>query len=79
MDGWIRYGADLVDELARQDPVFLRMVREHELLVDQFDQLMESLPPDQRDLILAYMNLQLDMESRKTCLAWMHQSENGAA
>lgn len=70
MDDWIRYGADLVDEVARHDPVFCRMAREQELLVGRFDRLMESLPQDQRELILDYLNLQMDMEARKTCLVW---------
>ena len=73
MDEWTIRGADFVDQLARQDPVFRELRQQHERLVADFDALMETLPETQRDLILDYLNLQLDMEAQKTRLAWMHK------
>ena len=73
MDEWTIRGADFVDQLARQDPVFRELRQQHERLVADFDALMETLPEAQRDLILDYLNLQLDMEAQKTRLAWMHK------
>lgn len=70
MDNWLLYGADEIDALALQDPVFQQMLAQHDRLVSAFDALMESLPDHQRELILEYLNLQLDMEAWKTRLAW---------
>ena len=73
MDEWITFGADYVDELALQDPIFQELQQEHEHLVPAFDRLMELLPEEQSDLILEYLNLQLDMEAQKTRIAWTHK------
>lgn len=70
MDKWMEKGADFVDALARHDPVFQELQQRHDRLVPDFDRLMETLPEDQRELILEYLNLQLDMEARRTFLAW---------
>ncbi len=73
MDKWVAFGAEYVDRLAQRDPLWLELKQQQDLLAPAFDRLMEDLPEDQRELILDYLNLQLDMESRKTCLAWTHQ------
>ena len=73
MDQWITHGADFVDALALNDPVFRELAEEHERLVPAFDRLMETLPEEQRELILEYLNLQLDMEAQKTRIAWTHK------
>ena len=73
MDEWIAFGADYVDRLALGDPVFQDLQQQHRCMVPAFDRLMEALPEEQRELILEYLNLQLDMEARKTRLAWMRK------
>ena len=73
MDQWITHGADFVAALALNDPVFRELAEEHERLVPAFDRLMETLPEEQRELILEYLNIQLDMEAQKTRIAWTHQ------
>lgn len=70
MDNWILYGADHIDELALQDPVFQEMWKRHDPLAEQFDELMERLLEEQRELILEYLNLALDMEARKNRIAY---------
>lgn len=73
MDEWLVKDADFVDSLAQNDPVFRELRTQHDRLVPAFDRLMETLPEDQRELILEYLNLQLDLEARKTRLAWTHK------
>ena len=58
---------------APADPVFRKLAEEHERLVPAFDRLMETMPEEQRELILEYLNLQLDMEAQKTRIAWTHK------
>lgn len=72
MDEWLKHGAEYVDALARSDWAYRQMLAQHETLVTQFDELMAALPEHQRELILEYLNLSLDMEYRKTQLAWLH-------
>lgn len=73
MDKWIAGEADFLDALAQCDPVFLELRQQHDRLMPAFDRLMEDLPEEQRELVLEYLNLQLDMEARKTRLAWLHK------
>ena len=73
MDEWIVSGADFVDRLARRDPVWQEMREELDGLTPDFDRLMERLPEPDRELILEYLNLQVDLEARKTRLAWMRK------
>lgn len=73
MDEWIAYGADRIDEMTRQDPVYQQMLAQHQPLAEKFDNLMESLSFEHRELILEYLNLALDMEARKTRTAWYHR------
>ena len=72
MDEWIIRGADHVDTLARRDPIFQELRQELNALTPDFDRIVESLPQPERELILDYLNLQLDLEARKTCLAWKY-------
>lgn len=73
MDEWMAHGADFVETLAQRDPVFHGLRQELEVLTPAFDRLLEALPEDDRELILEYLNLQTDMEARKTFLAWMYK------
>lgn len=73
MDKWLTLGADFVDGLAQSDPVWLELKQQQDALAPAFDRLLESLPEEHRELILEYLNLQLDMEAQKTRLAWMHK------
>lgn len=73
MDDWIIRDADLVDKLARHDPLWQELRAELDTLTPAFDRLMERLPEPDRELILEYLNLQVDLEGQKTRLAWLHK------
>lgn len=73
MEQWLEKGAPYADELARADREYRQMLAQHETLVNRFDELMLSLPPEQRELILEYLNLSVDMEYRKTQLVWLNK------
>lgn len=73
MDKWVLYGADYVDALARHDPDYQKLLAQHELLVPKFDALMATLPWQQRELVLEYLNLALDLEYQKTRIAYSIQ------
>lgn len=73
MEQWLENGAQYAEELARADREYRKMLAQHETLVTRFDELMCSLPTEQRELILEYLNLSVDMEYRKTQLIWLNK------
>lgn len=73
MEKWLTYGADQVDAMARMDPEYRSLSESQQALVPEFDRLMEGLPREQRELILEYLNLSVDMEYRKTQLVWNYK------
>ena len=69
---WVYRIADRVDDMARIDPEYREMDRQRKELEVAYMELLERLSEEDRELFLEYMNLVVDMQYRKTQLAWLY-------
>lgn len=67
---WAYGGFDLVEEQVQKDPDFQALAAEHEALAPKFEALLASLPQQQRELILEYLNLAVDLEYQRVRIAY---------
>ncbi|MBR2047679.1 MAG: hypothetical protein IJ960_03695 [Oscillospiraceae bacterium] len=70
MDKWIYYGMRQVEELTRTDPYYLELLEEHRKLLPDFEALLEKLTFEDRELLLEYLNLQIDLQAQETRIAY---------
>ena len=69
---WVYRIADRVDDMARIDPEYREMDRQRKELEVAYMELLERLSEEDRELFLEYMNLVVDMQYRKSQLAWLY-------
>ena len=69
---WVYRIADRVDDMAKIDPEYRELDRQRKELEVAYMELLERLSEEDRELFLEYMNLVVDMQYRKTQLAWLY-------
>ena len=69
---WVHQIADRVDAVAKNDPEYRELDRQRKALDGAYTELLDRLGEEDRELFLEYMNLVVDMQYRKTQLAWLY-------
>ena len=69
---WVNRIADRVDALAKGDPDFRALDRQRKALEPGYEMLLSRLSPEDRELLLEYMDVTGNMQYRKTQLAWLY-------
>ncbi len=67
---WAYTGSLRVEQAARQDPEVRQMGEQLQQMMDEYESLLARLPEQEKDLIVEAANLMLDIEYRKTQLAY---------
>ena len=70
MQDWIFWAMDRVEQIANQDPAFLESKAEHDAIVEDFENLVKSLPEEDRELLLSYMDVSGDLDLRRCQIAF---------
>lgn len=69
---WIFRAADQVDKLAKTDMEYQELARQRSELDGAYTDLLRRLHPDDRELLLEYMDVVGNMQYRMTQLAWLY-------
>ena len=70
MDKWTFIGMRQVEELTQADPDYRKLLAEHEKLLPAFEALLAKLSYEDRELVLEYVNLQIDLQYQETRIAY---------
>lgn len=69
---WALKAADRVEAEAKKDPEYRELADRQAALVHEFDALLERLSPDDRELLLEYMDVVGNLQYRMTQLAYRY-------
>ena len=69
---WVLRVVDRVDALADADPEYRELAAQRKRLEPDFDALLARLTPEDRELLLEYMDIVGDMQYRTTQIAWLY-------
>ncbi len=69
---WVLRIADRVDALGKADPVYRELARQRIDLEPEYEALLERMTPEDRELLLEYMDVVGNMQYRISQLAWRY-------
>ena len=69
---WVLRIADRVDQLAKADPEYQELAKRQTELMPDYEALLERLSPEDRELLLDYMDVVGNMQYRISQLAWLY-------
>ncbi len=69
---WVLRIADQVDALAKADPEYRELARQRLELEPEYEALLDRMPPEDRELLLDYMDVVGNMQYRISQLAWLY-------
>ena len=70
MDDWINGACDQVDALAAQDPYYQELSARRMELEAMYREILESLPPSSREILIDYEYTITEMAYQRTQAAW---------
>lgn len=73
---WVYRIADRVDAMAKADPEYRELDRQRKALEGAYMALLARLSEEDQELFLEYMNLAVDMQYRKSQLAWYYGKQH---
>ena len=69
---WVLHAADQVDRIARSDPEYRELARQRSALDSAYNEILDRLSKEDRELLLEYMDIVGNMQYRITQLAWRY-------
>lgn len=75
---WVYRAADAVDRIAKRDPEYRELAQKQRELVGEYDALLARLSPEDKELLLEYMDVTGNMQYRLTQLAYAYGKQVGA-
>lgn len=69
---WVLRIADRVDILAKADPEYQKLAQQRLDLEPEYEALLKRLAPEDRELLLEYMDVVGNMQYRTSQLAWLY-------
>ncbi len=69
---WVLGIADRVDEMVKTDPEYQTLAQQRKALEPEYEALLERMPPEDRELLLSYMDVVGNMYYRTSQFAWLY-------
>lgn len=73
---WVNHGADRVDAAAQGDGQFRALMEALERVEEAHGEILQRLSPREREIVLEYEDLLVELEHRKTQLAYYLNGHN---
>ena len=77
MEHWNEYAYPKITARARQDKIYLELLREYKILEQEFEKLMEKMSETEQEIVDSYIASCEELEFRLTQIAYqVGRSEN---
>ena len=69
---WVLRIADRVDEMVKADPEYQTLDQQRKALEPEYEALLDRMTPEDRELLLSYMDVVGNMYYRTSQFAWLY-------